>query len=49
MLHISYGFGFNPKEEEPIEELTQRVKMTGFMWYKNISGPYGENRLDGTQ
>lgn len=35
-------FGFNPKEEETVEGLIQRVEMTGFMWYKNISGPSGE-------
>lgn len=40
-VHHANEFEFILKEEEPIEGLTERVEMTGFIWYKNISCPYG--------
>lgn len=29
--------------------ILRKRKMTRFVWYKKICGPYGENKLDGTQ
>lgn len=35
----SKEFRFNPKEERDVQ----------FVWYKNISRPFGENKLNKTQ
>lgn len=32
-----------------LDLILRREKMIRLVWHKNVPGPYGENKLDGTQ